>query len=557
MKTKTQFKHVAKTLCFIGLALSACSKDESPTPPPPGGDGDGQIVKTDGINPSELNAYKGDIGLVFEVRNLVKKGYRPAKATVTVNATEGDYSQTLEFDPYTYMGQLKIPLEALNNSAKSELTDGVEVIITLMDAGGNLIWEETFTKISFQANPGPLLIMGNGLPDLITEVYLKANTPYYIQIIQEGEPVKEATGRNSKPTAFGHITQTSNVAFTGDEASLLFTFEALPGFINTYAIRHLQSGKYLRINRNYTGFPGNNLFPVTHQAIVADLDWQFPDDFLAGNTDARFKVAKVADGIYRLESVSGEKVMVASGVGYTLNYPGATEVLMRFVPMNIDWSIETIGTSYLEPILPPAKTGFGFNNTLVNCGSGPLQQTVGVEVSETVTATTGWEESVSVISSHTASVSTTVGVEVSASFFGNGATYSAEVTGGYEYTTSNTTENSNWGEISTETTEFYFSQRTVTVPPKSASLVYDAIQFYDNIKVNFVQRLRVRAKEHDTGEALSGEEISTQFHFNGFNGVITETGGDFIEITLRGVALLDKVIKSTSDVQEVNPMCSN
>jgi hypothetical protein len=72
-----------------------------------------------------------------------------------------------------------------------------------------------------------------------------------------------------------------------------------------------------------------------------------------------------------------------------------------------------------------------------------------------------------------------------------------------------------------------------------------------------VQRLRVRGTEHDTRESLSGEEIKSQFHFNGFNGMITEVGSDYIEITLRAVATMNKIFKWKSEVQEVDPMCSN
>ena len=223
--------------------------------------------------------------------------------------------------------------------------------------------------------------------------------------------------------------------------------------------------------------------------------------------------------------------------------------------MNIDWSIEGIETQYLQPILPAARNGFSFNSTLVNCGEGKLTQTVGNSKTVETVTTVGWQESISTMSSHTSSASLKLGLEVSGSFFGNGATYSAEVTGSYEYTTSSTTETQNWKEATGSTSETFFSQREVTVPPKTASLVYDAYQSYDNIKVNLVQRLRVRATDFNTGNNLSGDEIASQFHFNGFNGVITEIGPDYIEVTLRGVATMDKIFKSKSDVRSVPPNC--
>jgi hypothetical protein len=345
-------------------------------------------------------------------------------------------------------------------------------------------------------------------------------------------------------------------SFTGDadEADFLYTFEAIPGTENTYAIKNVATDRYLRINRNWS--PPS----VGIDAVVADLNWTFPDDFIRGNTDARFVIKKNNDGSYRLESVRGEPIQVGCCEHFLfflmINYEPSQDISFRFVPMNIEWRIENIETQYMEPILPPAKNGFSTNSTLINCGQGSLSQTIGSsETVETITSV-GWEETLSISSSHSAGGSLTLGMEVSASFFGNGATYSAEATADYNYTTTSATETTNWNEATGSTSETFFSERTITVPPKSASLVYDAFQSYENIKVNVVQRLRVRANEFDTQESLSGEEIQTQFHFNGFKGVITEVGNDFIEVTLRGVATMDKVFKSKSEVQEVDPKCN-
>lgn len=550
MKTQFTFK-ILIWFAFMPVVLAAC-KDEQVLPDPV----PGEIVTTTGISENELATYAGDIGMVLEARSLVNKGYKPAKAKLTVNATSGDYSQSVELDEYSFMGQIKLAVEDLSEEAQNELTDGVEVVAELLDASGSSLVKETFSKVSFKSNPETVSVQGSSLEDLNTEVHLKANTPYYVQVVVDGAPTVGAMKLNPLPSALSHITGTSIVSFTGDEDALLFSFEAFPGETNTYAIRHIASGDYLRIHRNYIGNPtGEFLNIVVHHAIVADLPWSFPQDF-AGKPDAKFVIEKESDGVYHIQGMSGERIKVAAGVGYTINHPEAEDISFRFVPMNIDWEIESIASHYLEPILPPAKNGFGFNNTLINCGNGVLEQTVGVEISETINNITGWQESISIMSSHTASVSLTLGLEVSGSFFGNGATYSAEATAGYEYTTESTTENTKWIERESETTETYFSERVVTVPPKNASLVYDAFQSYDDIKVNFVQRLRVRAMEHDTNEPLSGEEISSQFHFNGFNGVITEIGSDFIEVTLRGVTELDKIIKTKSEVRDADPMCN-
>ena len=559
MKTNKHFGVKALLLIFMMTCWMSCSKEEATPDLPCTTNCDGEIEVGEGISEEELPAYQGDIGIVASVREIQKKGYSPASIELLVNAKSGDFSKRMELNPYTLMGQIKLPVEELSEETRKELREGVEVVVKILDDSGAEIWEETISKISFQSNPLPVSINSNDLEDLNTRISLKSNTPYYIQILEDGVPTAQAVYSMGKAGGTGGgLSFTTWVwdeaTFTGgeDEASFLYTFEAIPGTENTYAIKHIKNDRYLRINRNW-----NFLNVLFRQAVVADLNWTFPDDFINGNTDARFVIKENADGSYHLESVQGERIKLGNDANkfMMINAQQSENLSFRFIPMNIDWSIETIETQYMEPVLPPAKNGFSFNSTLINCGPGGLSQTIGSSKTVETVTTVGWEETISISSSHSAGGSLTIGMEVSARFFDFGASYSAEATADYNYTTTSATETTNWNEAQGSTSETFFSERTITVPSKSASLVYDAFQHYDNIKVNVVQRLRVRASEHDTGELLSGEEIKTQFHFNGFEGVVTEVGLDYIEVTLRGVATLDKIFKSQSDVQEVNPNC--
>lgn len=556
---KNQFVTAGVLFLFIIISLMSCSKEDVLTDQPCTENCEDEIVLGDGISESDLPTYQGDIGIVASVREIQRKGYSPKSIEMVVHATSGDFSKTIDLNPYTLMGQIKLPLEALSEEAQTELREGVKVVVKVMDETGAQIWEETISKISFQSSPSPVSLKPHDLEDVNTQINLKSNTPYYIQVLEKGAPTDKAIWNYPDVGGGLGISFTTwvrdEVKFTGgeDEKALLYTFEAIPGTENTYAIKNLGTDRYLRIHQNW-----NFLGIAPRKAVVADLNWRFPDDFINGNTDARFMIKENDDGSYRLESVQGERIVLGTediSPFLMINHPQSENISFRFVPMNIDWSIENIETRYMEPILPPAKNEFSYNSTLINCGQGGLSQTIGNSKTVETVTTVGWEETISISSSHSAGGSVTVGMEVNATFFDLGATYSAEATADYNYTTTSTTETTNWNEAQGATSETFFSDRTITVPSKSASLVYDAFQSYDNIKVNVVQRLRVRAREHDTGESLSGEEIETQFHFNGFKGVVTEVGEDYIEVALRGVATLDKIFKSQSDVQEVNPNC--
>jgi hypothetical protein len=165
---------------------------------------------------------------------------------------------------------------------------------------------------------------------------------------------------------------------------------------------------------------------------------------------------------------------------------------------------------------------FKFNSTLTNCGQGSLSQTVGSAITESRERVIGWEESLSITTSNTVSVSATIGVAFDAKFFGTGASYNASITAGYQYSRDVTSSSSNFEEYKNTIEETIFAERTVIVPSGSASLVYDAFQFYENTKVNFVQCLRISGIDSQTGMSLSGDEIRSQFHFSGFNGVISK-----------------------------------
>jgi hypothetical protein len=95
----------------------------------------------------------------------------------------------------------------------------------------------------------------------------------------------------------------------------------------------------------------------------------------------------------------------------------------------------------------------------------------------------------------------------------------------------------------------------ITVPPRSASLVYDAYQYYENVRVNYVQRIRISGR-NENGRSLTGEEIKSLFILSNFNGVINDVEENSVVVTLTGFTILDKFIETQSTVQEVPANCN-
>ncbi|MEL6943578.1 MAG: hypothetical protein AAFO82_12985, partial [Bacteroidota bacterium] len=277
-----------------------------------------------------------------------------------------------------------------------------------------------------------------------------------------------------------------------------------------------------------------------------------------------FIIEKESNGIYVMKAGDGSGKMLdggpfgLSGSEQWDSYKDDAIVRFRLIAMDVLWDFETVETEYFEPILPKASISFGFNSTLINCSVGTMVQNIETAFTETVDQTTGWEESLSISSSTQKSLTITAGMEVEGSFFGNSASYSAEISGTVSTTNTATSSSSEWGNMTNIKSESIYTNREITVPPKSATLVVDVLQSYDNVKVHFVQRIRVRAREASSNSGnpeLSGKEILSLINFSGFNGVITKVESDYVELTIKGTTNIGKWIVDKSEASEVDPEC--
>ncbi len=553
MKTQNKvFQKIGVILFFI-VAFACSKEDNTIIDPPPSG----EIVITGGqVKVEDFDEFEGEIGVILSARSLLQKGYSPSQVTINVEATNGNFTETVPLDPFSFLGQLKIPLKGLNEAAKEELTSGVRITPEYKDVDGNIIFAEPSFTVSFQSNPTPRVANASTLAETEEnqKITLSEDTSYYIQRMNEDGSSSDTAWRHLTSGVYANVITANASSFNGNEDDRIYTFIPIPGEKNTYAIRLKNSGRFLRVS-NISQFNGvvhtaPNLSPATEFSAIADVPRY------------RFRLEKVTNGSYRIIAVYNDlPIKQAEGYGLTtaasISSVTSQERTWRMVSTSVEWKVTNINTSFLEPILPKPQTGFSFNSTLTNCGSGSLSQTVGANVTETRSRTIGWEESLSINTSNTVNVSTTVDVGFEAGFFGVGANYNLSVTAGYEHSRSVTESSSNWENTMDTVEESLFSERTVTVPSGRASLVYDVFQFYPNTKVNFVQRLRVEGMDTQTGINLTGEEIKTQFVFNNFNGVITSVEANSIVITLKGTVTLDKVIKTESDVQDVVANCGN
>lgn len=557
MKTSRTKNHLH---LFLHLVLGAtlllflsCSKDEE-SPTTTSEPDSGELVESAGITAKELGEERGSLGILIDTRAVVKKGYLPTVAEVVVNAVEGDYSDIIAIDEFTNLGRLSIAVEDLAEAALAELRNGVSLDIILKDSDETIVSEQSFSAESFREN-GTLVVMdAKSLPLLNNTLMVNTELPHYIHLVYNEEFTNHVL-ESDDPSNLNRSHYTGTPFGIGPKASTMnmenvsSQFRLLPvsGKEDTYFIKAAWDEFYFGQWEDTDYW----LFFTTNR------------DFLPQGFE--FTLEMQESGNIRMKNYNGDYIYVHKDANGNINNlmhtsTGAPDNAIiaefRLIPSTIQWEVESIVTKYLDPILPAVNTSFGINSTLSNCTSGTLEQEVVFEESIETSTTVAWEESIALTAERTSSFSTTVAASTSFSFFDIGVDASAEATKEYSTTTGFEIGQSTFEEASKVVTKNYALNRTIEVPPNSAVLVYDAYQTYNNVKMPFVQRFRIRGTDINDGIVLSGEEIKSQFAFSHFNGVISKTESDFVEVTLRGTITLDNYVDAKNEALEVPNECA-
>ncbi|RMB63523.1 hypothetical protein EAX61_03815 [Dokdonia sinensis] len=549
---KTTIKKVLFLACLSTFTLG-CDKDDDAVITP---DGSSELFESNGITADALDNYQGSIGLIVNTRNLVEKGYDVASVSFDIDAQTGNYNAEIPVEEFTKIAIHRFEKENLSQEALEELSvDGVPVSITVKAGNGSVIFTQDISVISFTENGTLASLQTSTIPYVNPNAKLKPEMPHFIQIanVSGGDTSyvvqKEASDGASNTVLYEAVSgyQTARI----DQQFYFYEFPNEPG---VYAIYNIDTNRYLATDDNDNTLRQSGAF-----SYPSGIDGSLHPRY-------KFRIQRAPNGFYTINRYDINVPYKRFFNGFVYNWravPSGEIQYFNFIALNLDWEATDIGTEYLQPVMPAVETSFGFNSTLINCGSGSLSQEVGVEQSITTGSTAGWEESLSIASRNTFGLEVSVGVSADATFFGTGGSVSAEVTGSYEYSREATQSSSSFTENTVEEVNTYFSTRQVTVPSGKASLVYDAYQTYSNVEIPFVQRLRIRANEIDPAQGnvvigpLNGAQVETQLQMMGFRGVITSVGSDFVEVTLRGTTYLDNLVDTESKVLDVAANCPN
>ncbi len=550
MKTQTM---ILKILVFIVYITYGCSKDDGDNLPPSGTG----LEQLPGIDLKEFEIDEGEIGISISARSIARKGYKPTTADITVTATTGEYSQKILFDAFNNIANLSFKNEDLSDEAKAELKNGVGIVVNVLDRDDTIIATKTISKISFTPSPSEEEISADDLEDLYARVHIREDVKYYTQIVTSnddqiyGAPNSLLFTNTILLNTPIVVSKLSNLDYTSEstERFTTYRFSEVPGEegVFTISVHNEADIHYLYI------VPANSELRIQSKANLirnGGNNTGTPPNY-------KFKIEKAEAGLYTITPTFTGNPLALIGDRLNAGNNGLDPAYFRVLSFDIDWDIQPVVSKFMRPILPPSGTSEAYNSTLRNCSSGALEQTVGRSESLETKEILGWEESMSVSTSKDYSVSLTIEAEVSTKFFGAGGSVKSAVTGSYAFNKSKTSTSTRSGAFEETRSTEISTERTQQVPPKTAITVADIYQTYENVKIPYVQRFRIRGTYQENNEVLTGGEITTQFAFNSFTGVITDVQNDYIEVTVRGTNVINRLIETETISRDIEGACSN
>lgn len=584
MKTIRTYRTIMALMVVLLLVAGGCSKEEpgdETTPPISNPDPSGDFDETDGgISEDDLTAFEGEIGINIDARDHFKKGQPVEKVRVTPTNTNFFEEQVLSVDRLYNTAQLKFGIEDISSEMESELRAGIDLKFDLLDGSDNELYSETKEKVLFKENGNNVALAANTVADLNDIVSLNPDIPYFFQFVDDDGSLSTDALDTQDGLAFSDPLQApfipgvydkyqvdtptlkQNAQFLDADNSQQFYFQSHDGEENVYSIVSKESNKYIR-SVPLGELPGEGdteilISNVTRTSNVASLGNEFK--FRITKEGNQYKLLNYTTGhahefYQRLEAFDFGLITYDTYVTTLASASGFEGQNFRIVSTQIQYELEDIATWYGEPILPSVKNGFEVNTTLTNCTSETQSQTFELSVTEQLTFSNSWEETVEVVSSFGGETSLAVEATAEVSFFGNGGSVTGRAEQSFNYSKSISEQNTIAEGTSTTEQQEFTSSRTVNVPSGKQTKVYDAVQTYENIIIPYVQEVKLTGTDSE-GAIISGQELATQAFFGGITGTITEIGDTFIVMTLRGTAEFENAVEVESNAVESDTNCN-
>jgi hypothetical protein len=580
MNLFTRRARAASLAMMLGLLIAACSKQD------PTGMPTEEPVVTDTAAPA-AEVYTGSRGLVVDTRPLFRRGYRPT----TVEIAFPDYprfDQALEVDPITNLATFAVENDSLSEAEQDAFASGlvqVDIVVRGEDPGAagpaltvggpartNHVVElaSSTAPRSVDASNQPVAVDDPTLPERAPPLEITAGMPYLI--VPDGGAntavTQASTGCPSCLTRLDwpYFSPSIESDTTRGQTRRRQDFYFSPTDNDTYTIQLLSDaplGTFLIADTladtvstsplvirpivQLAGGAASNAVPLTNGSGEFELIQE---------PGARVRIRDVATGLYLGTPLAGTTTQ-----SWALDSLGAH---FRLLAPEVELSIDNLGTSFNQPIIPPARVAFASQSTIRNCSAATVQEIVGRSEVRELTKSFSTTDNVQWVSSDENRLSATVALNFQ-------ATYEPPEEAGGIMKDVNIEYSHQWDSTFT-TTELYDTTRTtsadtteaveitrereVTVGPFSAVTVIDWVRTIENLTVPWTQTLRIRGRNSRTGDPVSGGELVSMLRFNRVDAVPVAVSTTFVDITLRGSTTADNLYQTEVNAFDVQNACN-
>lgn len=532
---KSVFYHTRFSLLFFLLLLNtSCLKEDEVMP-------DDKPQKDESL-PVDLPVSEGSVGVMIDTRSIVKNGYTPQSVQINFEGPLSAYSKELPVDEFTNLAIIEIPRDSLSTEELNLFSKGVKVDIVVKDEKDQILSHTTEKSLAF-SNATLVYPVNTDLPKVQPPLKLNPDSYY---IIQEAGGLTDSLVLDI-PYEDTKEVPTTLYDYLGDAFNNQY-FYFVPveeGNDSTYYIRAKHSGNYLTLK-------GGILYQSAFKSVNNLDSW------------GKFVLSYDADGWVTIKTHNGAPLRFKTQTVFhnMIPYPDweilsaieGTVAKFRIVAAGVKWSATDLGTEFNTPILSPAKMDFAVNEVLENCSSARVEKVVGKDDERTSSYASISEESFEISTTHSATVGIKASYTASATFYGVGVQTNLEASATYAYTKSLSQLHSKSIKIEDSNTVRVSWGRKVEVPPYAAVHVYDVVQTINDVKIPFVQKIRLEAELK--GKKLLGKEIVQQLMSNQFGGVVTEIGDKHVVITVRGFSHIDKLMESRTILNDIENSCN-
>jgi hypothetical protein len=573
---------------LLALAVSVAS---SCSDEPPVGLPDTVEVTTTDTLLATSNVYAGSRGLVIDTRDLFLKGYE----ALAVELSFPDYPRLdteLEVDPVTNLAVFVVENDSLSD-AEVEAFDGglidteivvygAPLVVTAAAApglarvpAGSVPLARSSTPRSVDSSNRPVKLDNESLPELPPPLEIAEGVPYLLVVDgSNGAVTRPDQGGNGFTTMDGFIS-TSWPYLGGSGVPNYLARDTLPGGIprerqyfyftpvagqpDTYTIQSFSApdlGTYL-VPWQYQA--DSDSIVQVRGAGESPLPAEGPGTFrLVREANERVRIQYTGNDLYLAEpSRSGSQSWTMDPIG----------VRFRLIPPELDFISENLGTSFNQPIIPPARIALGTESTIRNCSAATISEVIGRTETRTITRSSATSTSFQVVSDSSETFVNDVGIDVQVRYksgdaydrftsgfsIGGGASFNHE----WEdtYTTSSVIDTTRVSQSDTTETVQVSRSRQIEVPAYAAVSIVDWLRTVEDVDIPWTQTLRLRAINRKTGEFVSGPELLSILRANRTTAVPLTVSPTSIDITLRGVTRADSFYQTETNIIQLPKAC--